>query len=207
MCRAYLEGNPGSEGSNKYAPKILDAVLTCILLNKDVIDVADKYTVKIKTKTGINIVKSLVDQDSGFSCESFDSASSIFSTESGENDIIASDAINKSFRRSTFASILRESFKIIETCTGTHGIHDSMSQQRVSSLSEIVKILLCYVNGGKTQYFTGGKKGKVIVPVPRFVKEGEREPKGGKSDYKYVVLTGEKDGRRATVGGVRRRAV
>ncbi|GMH73616.1 hypothetical protein TrRE_jg11468, partial [Triparma retinervis] len=154
MLHIYLS-SPSPASLETFLPRILSVVLQCILLNREVIDVADEYTVSSKTPTGVHIVNSLLEMDSFKSANSFDSASSIFTAST--RDLDSSLAISRTFRRSTFASVLRGSFKIIESVTSSPRIHAPLTDS--GHASTVVKILLCYVNGGKTKYAVTTKEG------------------------------------------------
>ena len=157
---------------------------------------ADEYTETSGTDAGIAIVNSLYRSDSIDSVPSFERhILSMGSTGSSGSTASSSskDVINKSFRRSTFASILRKSFKIIEMCTS-----DSLILEPISSsgrLSDVIKILLTYINAGRVKYFINvggstkldGRKITKMVPVPKFMIDELNT--GPRSDYTYVMLT------------------
>ena len=75
MLHRYLTSSPSRDSLEKNLPKILSVVLQCILLNSEVIEVADEFTSTSKTPLGVSIVRSLLDMDSFKSASSFDSAS------------------------------------------------------------------------------------------------------------------------------------
>ena len=62
-----------------------------------------------------------------------------------------------------------------QSCTSDSLIHEPLTTS--GHLTNVVKILLCYVNGGKTKYFIGTTtlNSLIMIPIPKFIRNGEFE--------------------------------
>jgi len=151
LMEEWVRKNPESD----VVVNVLELALYGVILNKHVIAVCDSLHSSVQSDSYFV---------SGFDSES-DDDSNVSRGESESSDARSvCSAIADNFKATTFSKVLESCFKLIQRCTKSTLVYHNLTSS--TKLSDVVKVLLCYISGGNHRYFIENNQTKVYYPIP-----------------------------------------